>query len=131
MLERPRVTAQAAGERNYHIFYQLLAGLGPDKAGAFGLAQGVQSFRVLNASGCTTIAGVDDAAECAPPPPPPCSLVFLAGHAWRAMHTYLHKGRTTAAPAVLCACCDGCLKQTRTQVHRHGEGTGRHRRQPG
>jgi myosin-5 len=63
MLERPRVTALSAGERNYHIFYQLLAGLPAEKASALGLHRGVSSFRVLNRSGCIDIAHVDDNTE--------------------------------------------------------------------
>lgn len=65
MLERPRVTTISAGERNYHIFYQLLAGLPAEKAAAVGLQCEPTSFRVLNASGCIEIEDVNDAAEYA------------------------------------------------------------------
>eukprot|EP01043_Picozoa_sp_COSAG02_P044419 COSAG02_NODE_3965_length_5977_cov_9.580810_3_plen_692_part_00 len=63
MLERPRVTAISVGERNYHIFYQLLAGLPTEKASAVGLQHEPTTFRVLKASGCMEIVHVDDAAE--------------------------------------------------------------------
>lgn len=68
LLEKVRVVQQAATERNYHIFYQLLAHA--NSAGAHGaemktsLGLGTaQDYAILNGSGCYQIEGVDDAEE--------------------------------------------------------------------
>ena len=61
LLEKSRVPFQSSGERNYHVFYQVMAGL---KANAtLGLGAGCSAFHYLKQSGVTEIKGVDDAAE--------------------------------------------------------------------
>ncbi len=65
LLEKPRVVSQANGERNYHIFYQLLS---DDKTASrlrkvWGLNSNIPSFSYLNQSGCTSVAGINDAAD--------------------------------------------------------------------
>jgi len=58
LLERSRVvSASNAGERAYHIMYQVCA------AKAAGCTLGVEGCRYLGLSGTTTIEGVDDEAE--------------------------------------------------------------------
>merc|ERR1740139_1755899 len=58
LLERSRVvSASNAGERAYHIMYQVCA------AKAAGCPLGVRDCRYLRLSGTTTIDGVDDEAE--------------------------------------------------------------------
>ena len=53
---------QSTNERNYHIFYQLLAGSdSATKAKLF--LRPSSEYHYLNQSGCTKIDGVDDAAE--------------------------------------------------------------------
>jgi len=56
LLEKSRVVGQSQGERNYHIFYQLLS----DQSNKMGKAS---EYAYLNQSGCIAIDGVDDAAE--------------------------------------------------------------------
>jgi hypothetical protein len=68
LLEKVRVVQQAPTERNYHIFYQLLAYV--NHAGAhnvelkttLGLGT-AEEYQILNGSGCYIIDGVDDTEE--------------------------------------------------------------------
>lgn len=47
LLEKTRVTTQVEGERNYHVFYQLLAGADDEMRIEFGLEGGSAGFRYL------------------------------------------------------------------------------------
>ena len=62
LLERSRVVRVAAGERSYHIFYQLLAGADKRTRKALHLdGTSPSSFRYLATPGAaTTLSGVDD-----------------------------------------------------------------------
>ncbi|WIA32683.1 hypothetical protein OEZ86_003484 [Tetradesmus obliquus] len=62
LLERSRLVHLNPGERNYHIFYQLLAGASPEEAQRWLLAP-PSSFAYLNQSGVYELPGVDNAAE--------------------------------------------------------------------
>ena len=66
LLERSRIALQSSNERNYHVFYQLVAAAKRDSE----LARRLQlddpsgpEFVYLNSSGCNVIDGVDDAAN--------------------------------------------------------------------
>eukprot|EP01119_Soliformovum_irregulare_P017875 TRINITY_DN5376_c0_g1_i2.p1 TRINITY_DN5376_c0_g1~~TRINITY_DN5376_c0_g1_i2.p1 ORF type:complete len:1547 (+),score=636.99 TRINITY_DN5376_c0_g1_i2:113-4753(+) len=64
LLEKSRVVQQAKGERNFHIFYQILSGSSSDEKKRWRLADGSASqFEYLKKSGCTSVDGVDDAHE--------------------------------------------------------------------
>lgn len=53
---------QAPEERNYHIFYNLLAGATDQEKSDMKLGK-PQDFRYLNQSGCYTLKNVDDATS--------------------------------------------------------------------
>ncbi|CCK72666.1 myosin 2 KNAG_0L00430 [Huiozyma naganishii CBS 8797] len=62
LLERSRLVYQPPTERNYHIFYQLLAGLTPDEKAKLYLTD-AEDFAYTNQGGDTKIKGMDDAKE--------------------------------------------------------------------
>jgi len=68
LLEKSRVTTQSKGERNYHIFYQLLAGVEdiyqeePEFVKELTL-QDPSMFAFMNQSGVVKVEGVSDEAE--------------------------------------------------------------------
>ena len=61
LLEKSRVVSHAAAERNYHIFYQLLAGAPAPRRRDLRLSGPSSSFRYLR-GGPQQLTGVDDAA---------------------------------------------------------------------
>ncbi len=62
LLEKSRVVYQTKGERNYHIFYMLLAGASQEQKDKYYLAA-PDYFRYTNQSGCIDIPHVDDRGE--------------------------------------------------------------------
>ncbi|KAG0040078.1 hypothetical protein BGZ82_005326 [Podila clonocystis] len=62
LFEKSRVTFQTAQERNYHIFYQLLAGAPSDVKKSLLLDGGLKDYGYIKNSN-HTISGVDDAEE--------------------------------------------------------------------
>ncbi|XP_030063162.1 unconventional myosin-X [Microcaecilia unicolor] len=59
LLEKNRVVRQNPGERNYHIFYALLAGLEDEMREAFYLSR-PESYHYLTQTGCTTDQTIND-----------------------------------------------------------------------
>ncbi|XP_053214006.1 unconventional myosin-IXb-like [Panonychus citri] len=62
LLEKSRIVSQAKNERNYHVFYYLLAGADSADKEAFYLTKASDYF-YLNQSKCYTLEGVDEAYE--------------------------------------------------------------------
>ncbi|KAK4460243.1 putative myosin-2 [Cladorrhinum samala] len=62
LLERSRLVFQPLKERNYHIFYQLVAGTTDKERQELGLGP-IEQFEYLNQGNTPTIDGVDDKAE--------------------------------------------------------------------
>ncbi|KAK7939846.1 hypothetical protein WMY93_003172 [Mugilogobius chulae] len=62
LLEKSRIVFQAKDERNYHIFYEMLAGLPSQQKRAFYL-QGAETYYYLNQGGDCGIAGKSDAED--------------------------------------------------------------------
>jgi myosin heavy subunit len=62
LLEKSRVVAQSQDERNYHIFYQIIAAADSAMKTRLKL-KSPQDYFYLNQSGCMQIKGVDDAQE--------------------------------------------------------------------
>eukprot|EP00013_Stygamoeba_regulata_P023515 CAMPEP_0177666056 /NCGR_PEP_ID=MMETSP0447-20121125/21382_1 /TAXON_ID=0 /ORGANISM="Stygamoeba regulata, Strain BSH-02190019" /LENGTH=1567 /DNA_ID=CAMNT_0019172187 /DNA_START=105 /DNA_END=4808 /DNA_ORIENTATION=- len=62
LLEKSRVVYQAEGERNFHIFYMLLAGASPEQRAKWHLWS-PEDYTYTNQSGCITLDDVDDAKE--------------------------------------------------------------------
>ncbi|KAJ1963547.1 Myosin type-2 heavy chain 1, partial [Dipsacomyces acuminosporus] len=64
LLERSRLVYQPSIERNYHIFYQLLAAVPQEDRQEFGLVDATwRTFSYTSQGGTGEIAGVDDARE--------------------------------------------------------------------
>ncbi|XP_069916157.1 unconventional myosin-XV [Oryctolagus cuniculus] len=62
LLEKSRIVFQAKNERNYHIFYELLAGLPAQLRQAFSL-QEAETYYYLNQGGNCEISGKSDAED--------------------------------------------------------------------
>ncbi|KYQ89843.1 myosin IB [Tieghemostelium lacteum] len=62
LLEKSRVVYQTPGERNFHIFYQLLSGASAKERQDL-LLGSPDSYYYLNQGECYTVDGVDDAAD--------------------------------------------------------------------
>ena len=64
LLERSRLVFQPKNERNYHIFYQMLAGMGEDEKAALGLTS-AEDFKYTSQGEAIEIPNVDDGKEFA------------------------------------------------------------------
>lgn len=60
LLEKSRVAFQMKGERNFHVFYQLLRGADKELLDALKLSSDPESYVFLQKSGCVDVDTVDD-----------------------------------------------------------------------
>ncbi|KAG8342263.1 Myosin head (motor domain) UBA TS N domain [Trypanosoma vivax] len=59
LLERSRIVSQSGGERGYHIFYEMLAGLSKEEKAELGGLKKAQDYRCLNGGNTFVRRGVD------------------------------------------------------------------------
>ncbi|XP_063771935.1 unconventional myosin-VIIb [Pseudophryne corroboree] len=62
LLEKSRVCRQASGERNYHIFYSMLLGMGSEQKKQFTLGNS-SDYKYLTMGGCTVCEGRNDVRD--------------------------------------------------------------------
>jgi len=63
LLEKSRVVHQEGGERNFHVFYQLVAGADPALRAALKLSSDPQDYHFLRQGNSSRVASIDDAAS--------------------------------------------------------------------
>ena len=62
-MEKSRVVQCGAGERSFHIFYQVLAGLADDQLKSLFLTRDPTSYYYLKRSGCSKVDTIDDVKD--------------------------------------------------------------------
>jgi len=60
LLEKSRVVGRAVGERSFHIFYQMIAGLSDSELKSFGISKNVDTYQYLSVSQCSTVPTIND-----------------------------------------------------------------------
>ncbi|KAJ3157501.1 cytochrome c oxidase subunit 1, partial [Irineochytrium annulatum] len=60
LLEKSRIARQSPTERNYHVFYEFMAGCSDEERKRYGLLDTCEEYHYLSQSGCVEIANVSD-----------------------------------------------------------------------
>lgn len=100
LLERSRLVFQPLKERNYHIFYQLVAGASDAEREELGILP-VEQYDYLNQGSAPYIDGVDDAQEFAATNESLQRIGVSAQHLsqlWRILAALLHIGNIKITP---------------------------------
>jgi myosin heavy subunit len=63
LLEKSRVVGPSKGERNYHIFYQIVAGATNEERVEFSIPKNASSWTYLATGGCVSVPQVNDSDE--------------------------------------------------------------------
>ncbi|XP_047545365.1 myosin-VIIa [Vanessa atalanta] len=94
LLEKSRIVSQGTDERNYHVFYCLLAGLSREEKKKLELTE-PSEYRYLSGGGSFTCEGRDDAAEFADIRSAMKVLLFTEAEIWeilKLLAAVLHTG---------------------------------------
>lgn len=100
MLEKSRIVNTAPGERNFHIFYQLLAGLEPNELEDLQLNQDPSCYGYLNKSNVYKVDGTNDIFEFQKTKTAMDILGFSQNekqHVWNVLAAILHLGNVKFA----------------------------------
>ncbi|KAG7261957.1 hypothetical protein CRUP_032098 [Coryphaenoides rupestris] len=103
LLEKSRVCHQAAGERNYHIFYCMLTGLSAEQKKSLCLTD-AKAYKVLTQGGCVACDGRDDAKDFARILSAFKVLTFRESQCWevyKLLAAILHLGNVTFEESVI------------------------------
>ncbi|XP_051159362.1 myosin-VIIa [Leptopilina boulardi] len=103
LLEKSRIVSQNMDERNYHIFYCMLAGLSKDEKQKLEL-EDASSYRYLVGGGSITCEGRDDAAEFADIRSAMKVLLFTDSEIWeilKLLSALLHIGNVKSRATVV------------------------------
>lgn len=71
LLEKVRLVTQNKGERNYHVFYQMLAGGADADISRWAVDRDPNAYHFLAQSGCVKLREIDDVSSGGGGPPSP------------------------------------------------------------